>query len=86
MVANIGSRPQSLRKRSQNSNEHRAWRRAALALDDYRRHAGDQAVESEALAHAPADPEGRRLHQRAVAALDDLARERESPPCRDLHR
>jgi DNA-directed RNA polymerase specialized sigma24 family protein len=75
LVERIGGTPQSLRKRSQHAQQWRAWRRAALALDDYRRHAGDEAVR-EGFPRPPSDPEGRRLHARAVQAIDALEHER----------
>jgi hypothetical protein len=76
LVDVIGGRPRSIRKRSQHSNERRGWRRAALALDDYRRHAGEQAVRSDGLSRVPRDGQGKCPHARAVAAVDDLMRER----------
>jgi RNA polymerase sigma factor (sigma-70 family) len=51
------------------------WRRAALALDDYRRRAGRQ-LEVEALGPRPTDPAGSRAYDVAAAAVARVGRAR----------
>jgi RNA polymerase sigma factor (sigma-70 family) len=52
-----------------------AWRRAALAIDDYRRD-HSWSSKTDALGPGPADPVGRRAHARAQRAVEEMRRQR----------
>ena len=52
-----------------------AWRRAALAIDDYRSTYGHDSP-TDAIGPTPIEPAARRLHQRAERAINELAEER----------
>jgi hypothetical protein len=73
LTSRIGRAPQATRRQISQSEKRRAWRRAALALDDYRtavvRRRFDEAADI-----APADPDHARLYDElARRAVDNLA-------------
>jgi hypothetical protein len=70
----IGRVPRSSR-RGKIVTTQRAWRRAALALDDYRSAVGPTRF-ADALERPPRDPELRRAHEAVQRAINDLAHER----------
>ncbi len=71
LTSRIGRVPQSRRRSASQSEKRRAWRRAALALDDYRTAIGRRRFE-EAAEVPPADPDHARLHVLARRAVDNL--------------
>jgi DNA-directed RNA polymerase specialized sigma24 family protein len=72
LTKEIGRLPGRQRREAGNTETRRAWRRAALALDDYRTAVGPRGFE-EALESPPRDSQLRRLHTLVRRALDDLA-------------
>jgi DNA-directed RNA polymerase specialized sigma24 family protein len=75
LTARIGRVPRSSRSSKVQTAQRRAWRRAALALDDYRSAIGPQRF-SEAAEVAPADPDLRRQYELARRAVELLAHSR----------
>ena len=76
LTERIGSAPRSNRNRSAGQTAaRRAWRRAALALDDYRTAIGPRRFR-EAGDVAPVEPELRRQHEAARRAIAALAHAR----------
>jgi hypothetical protein len=71
----IGRFPRSVRRALSQSDRRRAWRRAALALDDYRSVIGAKRF-AEGRDAPPRDPEERRAYDIAKRAVDELARAR----------
>src|SRR4051812_33057760 len=71
LTSRIGRAPQSTRRGTSQNEKRRAWRRAALALDDYRTAIGHRRFE-EAAEVPPADPDHARLHGMARRAVDNL--------------
>ena len=71
LTSRIGRVPQSTRRSASQSEKRRAWRRAALALDDYRTAIGRRRFD-EAAEVPPADPDHARLHGLARRAVDNL--------------
>jgi hypothetical protein len=71
LTSRIGRVPQSTRRSASQSEKRRAWRRAALALDDYRTAIGPRRFD-EAAEVSPADPDHARLHGLARRAVDNL--------------
>jgi hypothetical protein len=71
LVQRIG-RPVATARRYESPSElRRAWRRAALALDDYRQAAGPDAFR-EMSANPPADASLRQLHARALHSIENV--------------
>jgi hypothetical protein len=71
LTSRIGRAPQSTRRSTSQGETRRAWRRAALALDDYRTAIGRLRFD-EAAEVPPADPDHARLHDFARRAVDNL--------------
>ena len=69
LIAKIGRPLKPRRKMAGETVRLRLWRRAALALDDYREIAGPAAFES-ITAEAPSDPALRAQHARATKLLE----------------
>jgi hypothetical protein len=67
----IGRAPRASRRSISQSEARRAWRRAALALDNYRTAIGARRFGD--AAEVPADPELRPHHETARRAVADLA-------------
>jgi RNA polymerase sigma factor (sigma-70 family) len=79
LVEQIGAPTRLSRRMAGETSRRRAWRRAALALDDYRELAGDEAVKALS-SEAPEDRELRAAHTLAVRAVDAWRAEQ----CREL--
>ena len=71
LTSRIGRAPQSTRRSTSQNEKRRAWRRAALALDDYRSAVGRRRFD-DAAEVPPADPDHARLHELAQRAVDNL--------------
>jgi hypothetical protein len=71
LTSRIGRAPQSTRRSTSQGETRRAWRRAALALDDYRTAIGRRRLE-EAADVPPAEPDHARLHFLSRRAVDNL--------------
>jgi hypothetical protein len=78
LVGKLGRLPRTTRRTQSQATRQRAWRRAALALDDLRNCVRPERFDV-ALATTPREPVARRLHELAHRALDELqhARTRE---------
>jgi DNA-directed RNA polymerase specialized sigma24 family protein len=72
LVERIGRPPRAVRRNVNLSETRRAWRRAALALDDLRQVAGPDFDTS----GRPVEPELADLQARAARAIEELDRER----------
>ncbi|WP_028065595.1 hypothetical protein [Solirubrobacter soli] len=72
LVDQIGRPPRPSRKGSGSVELRRAWRRAAIALDDYRRAVGAEIFASSGLSQ-PADRALEPAHAKALCAVDDHA-------------
>jgi DNA-directed RNA polymerase specialized sigma24 family protein len=75
LTAQIGRVPRSGRRWKFQTLQRRAWRRAALALDDYRTAIGPRRF-NEAAEVPPADPGLRRQYELARGAVEALAHAR----------
>ena len=72
LVAEIGRPPRSRERRAGNAARLLAWRRAALAIDDYREASGFKQLDR-GLGHRPDDANAARYYdhaRKAIAALD----------------
>jgi DNA-directed RNA polymerase specialized sigma24 family protein len=84
LVDELGQPPKLARHNTESlSTRRRAWRRAALALDDLREAVGPERF-GEALASPPREPGLRRLHETARRTLDELERGHEQTPRRHI--
>jgi hypothetical protein len=73
LTAKIGPLPRASRRSVANSARRRAWRRAALALDDFRELVGPERLD-ESLASTSQEPALRGPFSTARRALDEFAR------------
>jgi hypothetical protein len=71
LVDQIGRLPNLSRHIEGHTTRRRAWRRAALALDDLRQLVGSDRL-ADTLANRPADQDLRRPHELARRAIDEL--------------
>jgi DNA-directed RNA polymerase specialized sigma24 family protein len=71
LVDQIGRLPSLARRTEGHSVRRRAWRRAALALDDLRELVGTERL-ADVVATRPTDPGLRRPHELARRAIDEL--------------
>jgi hypothetical protein len=71
LASRIGRAPQSTRRSASQGERRRAWRRAALALDDYRTAIGRRRFD-EAAEVPPADRDDARLYELTRRAVDNL--------------
>jgi len=71
LIAKIGPSVKLSRKVSGRSEQRRQWRRAALALDDYRRAAGAEGFEA-MTADPPANPALHSSHAAAVKTMSEF--------------
>jgi RNA polymerase sigma factor (sigma-70 family) len=75
LTERIGRTPRASRRSIAQSEQRRSWRRAALALDDYRSALGPERFD-DASDERPADPQLRAHHDAARRAVDELAHAR----------
>jgi hypothetical protein len=71
LVAKIGPLPKSSRKVGGRSLQRRQWRRAAMALDDYRAITGAEGFEA-MTTNAPTNPALTAPHAKAMRAISEL--------------
>jgi hypothetical protein len=73
LTSAIGTRPG---RSKSSSGVVLAWRRAVLAIDDYRRVCGHHSA-ADAIGPTPIEPDARRFHQHAERAIAEVAAERD---------
>jgi DNA-directed RNA polymerase specialized sigma24 family protein len=71
LLAKIGPLPKALRKVAGRPLQQRQWRRAAIALDDYRQLTGAEGFEA-MTTEPPANPALKAPHAKAVQAMSEL--------------
>jgi hypothetical protein len=83
LTRRIGRVPRPSRRHAGHSVQRREWRRAAIALDDYRKAAGPVRFD-ESLDSPTRDPELSRLRQTALRAVQNLEHSRDREHRRGL--